>query len=315
MSIPAATRVLAIDLGGTKTAAAVVAEDGRVICKESTPTPLGDPEAAFSTMLALGKRVLEKSGPAGALGLALPGIVDRRSGSLLRSPSSGWRDLPLGSMLADAFSLPVSADNDVNACAWGESIFGAGRGLGSFFWMTVSTGIGGAIVVGGRVIQGASNMAGEIGHLVVNPGGRGCGCGNRGCLEAEAAGPAWKRCALGLLEKQPESALSGLPPETIDAKRIADLARSGDLLCLEVVERMGAMLARGLAAITNILDPESIIIGGGVAGALDLLLPAIDRSATSFTFSGRDRPLRIQSSALGYDAALVGAAALALRPY
>ncbi|HUW41685.1 MAG TPA: ROK family protein [Rectinemataceae bacterium] len=308
-------RVLAIDLGGTKIAAGIVDADGRLLCRRRAATPLGDPKASVDAMVALGTEALQEAGPAESLGVALPGVVDRRTGMLRYSPSSGWRDVPFASMLADAFSLPVAADNDVNACAWAEALFGAGIGLDCFFWLTVSTGIGGAIVSEGRVREGASGMAGEVGHLVVNPGGRLCGCGNRGCLEAEAAGPAWRRCALQLLEERPAGKLAALPRELVDARAIAELARAGDALCLEVVERMGAMLARGLAAVASVLDPEAIVIGGGVAASLDILLPVIAKTAPDFMLSGRERGLRVQPSSLGCDAALVGAAALALKPY
>jgi glucokinase len=308
-------RVLAIDLGGTKIAAGIVDADGKLLSRRITVTPLGDPKASLDAMVALGSEVLQEAGPAEALGVALPGVVDRASGLLRYSPSSGWRDVPFASMLADAFSLPTAADNDVNACAWAEALFGAGVGLDCFFWITVSTGIGGAIVSGGRVREGVSGMAGEVGHLVVNPGGQLCGCGNRGCLEAEAAGPAWRRCALQLLEERPSGALAALPRELVDARTIAEFARAGDGLCLEVVEKMGSMLARGLAAIACVLDPEALVIGGGVAGSLDLLMPSIERTAPGFMLSGRERGLRVRPSSLGYDAALIGAASLALKPY
>lgn len=181
--------------------------------------------------------------------------------------------------------------------------------------MTVSTGIGGAVVSSGRVLEGASGMAGEIGHLVVNPGGAPCGCGNHGCLEAEAAGPAWRRCALRLLGESPAGKLATVPADSIDARTIARFARSGDGLCLQVVDEMGTMLARGLAAVVNILDPDTIVMGGGVAAALDLLLPSIVGTAPGLMLSGGERAFRVRQSSLGYDAALIGAAALALKPY
>ncbi|HTX72175.1 MAG TPA: ROK family protein [Rectinemataceae bacterium] len=315
MPLPDGSRVLAIDLGGTKTAVGLVAGDGSILAKDTAATPLGDSAAAYETMLRLSRKLLAEGGPVSAIGLALPGVVDRGRGSLIHSPSSGWRDLPFGSMLSEALSLPVSTDNDVNACAWAEYLFGAGRALDCFFWITVSTGIGGAVFVGDRVLQGASGMAGEIGHFVAIPGGQLCGCGHRGCLEAEAAGPAWRRCALGLLEEGGGGVLSRVPRDSIDAKTIAEAARGGDRLCLEVVKRMGETLGKGLAAIVNILDPASIIMGGGVAEAFDLLQPHMTGSAARLCLSGGDRPLRVQASALGYDAALIGAAALALRPY
>jgi len=204
----------------------------------------------------------------------------------------------------------------VNACALAEARFGSGRGLEAFFWLTISTGIGGALCVRDRVYSGARGMAGEIGHLVVREEGAACGCGNRGCLEAEAAGPAWRRKALALLETRSVSGagsgfLGMLPRASIDARAIADGARSGDSLCREVVEDVGSALARGVASIMSVMDPEAIVVGGGVAAALDLLAPIIVRRVERHAL-GESCP--ILPSALGYDAALVGAAALALFP-
>ncbi len=309
-------RVLAIDMGGTKTAVGVVAADGGILSRNAARTPLGEPRKALASILELSRGVLASAGPAEAVGLALPGIVDRGSGVLLRSPSSGWRDVPFGVMVRDALGLPVFAENDVNACAWGEARFGGASGLDSFFWMTVSTGIGGAVLSEGRFPGGP--LSGEIGHLVVNPGGRECGCGNRGCLEAEAAGPAWSRRARALLDARKDGDrgfLGRLEGGAMDARAVAEGARQGDPICLEVVRGAGEMLARGMAAVFNLLDPGALFLGGGVAGAFDVLEPVIRENLPSLVFGGRERSLRILPSALGYDAGLVGAASLAFHPY
>ncbi|MCX7023911.1 MAG: ROK family protein [Spirochaetes bacterium] len=309
--------VLAVDLGGTKTAVGVVSSAGLVLARETIPTPLGDPTTLIAAIVALARSVLHRAGPVRAMGMSLPGIVDRAAGSLRASPSSGWTNVPFARMAGEALCLPVRADNDVNACAWAEACFGAGRGLDCFFWLQVSTGIGGAVVAGGRVLDGAHSMAGEIGHLVVNPGGATCGCGHRGCLEAEAAGPAWRRKALLRLDGLTPGAggfLVSLSRGEVDAKTVAAGARAGDPLCREVVREVGSMIARGIAAVTNILDPQAIFVGGGVAAALDLLQPFIVEESASLVFAASGRSSLFRSSSLGYDAALVGAAALALHP-
>lgn len=308
------TLTLAVDLGGTKTAVGIVDGEGLVIDKESAPTPLGDPREAVQLIERLAKRLRSRSGSPSSLGLALPGVVDRERGVLLRSASSGWKDVPFVAMIEEALGLRAEFDNDVNACAWGEARFGAGRGLDSFFWMTVSTGIGGAVVAGDRLLRGAHGMAGEIGHLVVNPGGEACGCGNRGCLEAEAAGPAWRRRALRALDGGAGGCLATLPREAVDARSIAEGARAGDATCAEVVKESAAMLARGLAAVYTMLDPRAVILGGGVAGALDLLLPIARGILPSLVLAPEARETSLGPSALGYDAALVGAASLAMYP-
>jgi glucokinase len=315
-------RILAVDLGGTKTAVGIVGIDGRVIDKESAPTPLGNPRDAVELIAALASRVQARAGRADALGVALPGVLDRKRGILLRSPSSGWSAVPFVPMIEEALGLRAEADNDVNACAWAEARFGAGRGLGSFFWMQVSTGIGGAVVCGGRLVRGAGGMAGEVGHLVVNPGGEPCGCGHRGCLEAEASGPAWRRRALRRLDAAapaggaagPGGFLAAIPREAVDARTIAQGARAGDALCAGIVEESAAMLARGIAAVYTVLDPDAIVLGGGVAGAQDLILPIVRSLLPSLVLAFEARSATLVPSALGYDAALIGAASLALYP-
>lgn len=296
-------RVLAIDMGGTKTAAGVVEEAGRVLAKRTAPTPRESPRAAVEAMAALSREVLSEAGPVESAGLALPGVVDRPRGVLVRSASSGWRDVPFGGLVSRALGLPVYSENDVNACALAESRLGGAAGMDSFFWMTISTGIGGAVYSGGRVAGGA--MSGEIGHLVVNPGGAPCGCGNRGCLEAEAAGPAWSRRARELTDGG----------AALDARAVAEGARAGDPVCLRVVGDCARYLASGLAAVYNLLDPDAVFLGGGVAEAFDLLEPILRRELPPLVLAGRDRPLRVLKSSLGYDAALVGAAVTALFPY
>jgi glucokinase len=307
-------RVLAVDLGGTKTAVGVVDSEGRIVARETAPTPLSSFAASLDLIVSLCHLVLSRAGPVEGLGLALPGIVDRQKGILLRSPSSGWTDAPFGEAVAEALGLPARCDNDVNACALAEALFGAGRGLSSFFWMTVSTGIGGAVCIDGSVFPGSRGMAGEVGHLVVADGGALCGCGNRGCLEAEAAGPAWRRKALAHLDAGVYSAgyLGGLPREEVEARTIADGARRSDPLCLEVLRDVGSALARGVAAISNIFDPEAVILGGGIASAFDLLTPHIERGAAALSFQTLGPQQKLLPSALGRDAALIGAAALVL---
>jgi glucokinase len=307
-------KVLAVDLGGTKTAVGIVGADGRVIERESEATPLGDPRDAVELIARLARSVQAAAGKASSLGLALPGVVDRERGLLLRSASSGWEQVPFVSMIEEALGLRAEADNDVNACAWGEARFGGGRGRDSFFWMQVSTGVGGAVVSGGRLVAGASLMAGEVGHLVVNPGGELCGCGNRGCLEAEAAGPAWRRKALRRLDGGGGAYLAALPRGEISARAIAEGARSGDGLCREIVAESAVMLARGIAAVYTVLDPEAVFLGGGVAGAQDLILPIVRGLLPSLVLAGEARKTVLGPSGLGYDAALIGAASLAIFP-
>ncbi|GAB1483017.1 ROK family glucokinase [Treponema sp.] len=315
-------RVLAVDMGGTKTAVGLVSSDGKVLAKETFPTPLGEAGRLIEAIAEHAQNFIASNNEAApeeaqihSIGMSLPGVVDVQTGTLLVSPSSAWSNVPFSFLLEEALSLPVSSDNDVNACALAEARFGSGRGLESFFWFQVSTGIGGAIYTKGQVLSGKHSMAGEIGHLMVKRGGALCGCGHRGCLEAEAAGPAWRRKALIKLDsKSPEGlgCLAGLDPAKFDAKDLAVGARAGDNFCKELVAEIAENLAIGIAAVINILDPEALIIGGGVTASWDLLESPIKQALPQFVFASDRRSSDIRISALGYDAALIGAAALAL---
>jgi len=311
------SQVLAVDVGGTKTAVGLVDGAGRILEKRSAPTPRGDPSAVVALVCSMVASLGGPSRPVSTLGLALPGVMDRSGEVLLRSPSSGWYDVPFTKLFSIALGLHAVADNDVNACALAETVFGDAAGLDSFFWMTVSTGVGGALFEGGRVLAGAHGMAGEIGHLVVKPDGAPCGCGNRGCLEAEAAGPAWSRKAAALAltaNNDAGNASRGKSQESLpDARAIAEAARNGDEVCLHVVDDVSEALARGIAAALTVFDPQAVFMGGGVAGAADLLLPRIRTWLPGLVLAYESRNTKIVASSLGNDAALLGAAALAFR--
>lgn len=292
--------VLAVDMGGTKISVGIVDSSGTILAIETEPTCKNSPQATVGQALALANR-LSGAKNTRALGLALPGVMDADRRVLVDSPSSGWKDVPFVALFEKAFGLPAAADNDAKACALAEWRFGAARGLADFFWMTVSTGVGGAFFANGKLARGARGMAGEIGHLLVRPGGRLCTCGNRGCLEAEAAGPSWA-----------DRAREIDPDWKADAAAIAGLARSGDTRALSIVEDVADALACGIAAVVNLLDPQAVFFGGGVAGAADLLFPRIQRGLEGKTLRSPAGPDFIRRSAFGHEAALAGAACLAL---
>lgn len=302
MSDKSPEQVLAIDLGGTKIALGIVDSRGRILAKALAPTPRGDPEAVVRKARELADSLGRDLGGVGALGIALPGILDARGEILVNSPSSAWTNVPFTPLFSREFELSASAENDANACAIAEARFGNAKELKSFFWMTISTGVGGAYFQDGRPLRGFNGMAGEIGHIVVRPSGRRCTCGNSGCLEAEAAGPAWTA-----------KAAQAHPDWIADAAEIAKGARTGDPKCLCIVDDVADALARGIASVLNLLDPEAVFLGGGISGASDLLIPRIKSLLPSLVVAGGTRIIRIEPSALGCDAALLGAAALAFR--
>lgn len=295
----------AIDFGGTKLLVGLVSSDGTVLAQQRVPTPYqGGPAGVADQAVLMLRNLLAQEGITTAqlagLGSTVPGLAETRKGILRLAPALGWRDVPFAQMLADRTGVEARIANDVNACALAEQRFGVGRGVESLVWITVSTGVGGSVVLDGKIVEGASGIAGEIGHLVVEEGGYTCGCGHRGCLEAMAAGPAIARRARE----------SGL--QVADSAEVATLARSGDPIARRILTETAVYLGRAIAFCYNLLDPDMVVIGGGVGQSFDLLLPTLDAVVADRAIRLADRPHRIMPTGLGYEAALVGAAALVL---
>lgn len=288
-----AKQVAAVDIGGTKLMVGLVDETGAVLRSKVVPTPIaGGPEAVVDAAVQL---LADLDGRPAALGATVPGLADSRRGLLRYAPAHGWSDVPFAEMLSRASGLPARIANDVNACALAEQRFGVGKGMESLVWITVSTGIGGAVVIKGQIFEGAGGISGEIGHLVVEEGGPACGCGHLGCLEAVASGPAIaRRAGMG------------------SAAQVFEAARQGSPAARTVVRETAFYLGRAAAFVQNILDPDAIVFGGGVARSFDLLKPDIERALRQRAILLPDRPPVIRTTALGYEAALIGAAALVL---
>lgn len=297
----------AVDFGGTKLMAGFVDGTGKLLAAETAPTPKeGGPAAVADLAAGMLKRLsgqhhLDLTCLAG-VGSTVPGLADGKSGIMRYAPAHGWRDVPWADMLEERLGLKARIANDVNACALAEQRFGAGQGVENLVWITVSTGVGGGLVLNGRIFEGGGGIAGEIGHLVVEEGGATCGCGHMGCLEAMAAGPAIAR----------RGREAGL--DVPDAGAVFNLAREGNATARRVVWETAVYLGRAIAWTCNILDPDLVVLGGGVARSLDLMLPTIENTVRERAITLPERPPRIVPTALGYEAALVGAAALVLQP-
>ena len=277
---------LAIDVGGTKLAAALVTADGDVVATARAPTPQGDdPEAVFGALLAVIDGV-EGDGETVVCGVGCGGPMSAGGEQVSPLNIPAWRDFPLRQRLADATGLPVHIDNDAKALARGEGWRGAAHGHDDYIAMVVSTGVGGGIVLDGRLLDGAHGNAGHIGHVTVEPDGRRCSCGAQGCLEAEASGTAI-------------AAVTGRPAEEAPA---------------ELVTRTGTLVGRAVASVANLLDLPLAVVGGGVAlGFGDPFFAAaqeeLDRRARlAFSTGARIVPL-----GLGADGPVVGAAAVGWR--
>ncbi len=310
---------IGIDVGGTKVAAGVVDEHGKIVEKLRRPTPSSDPVQTVTTISEVvtelcGRHVVD------AVGLGIAGFVDGAGACVVFSPNLGWRDEPVKKAIEDRLGIPVVVENDANATVWAETKFGAARGQDFVILLTVGTGIGCGIVLGGELYRGRWGIGGEPGHYRVVPDGRMCGCGNRGCWEQYASGNALMAEARDLARRSPEGAkrllqLAGGNPERISGPEITRAAAEGDPAALRCFDIVGSWLGQGLADLAAILDPGCFVIGGGVSDAGDLLLdPARTTFEKSLTGRGHRPSANILLAELGPEAGLVGAADLARPP-
>ena len=309
----------ALDIGGTKTMVAVADHQGKIIEKELFPTEASDCYTHLDRCLEVLRRIvkslrIEELELAG-IGVTLPGIVDSEKGELILAPYEKWENIPVASYLSERFhQVKVFCENDVNACAVGEQTFGIGNAYKNYVWITVSTGVGGAVVNEGRLVKGTQGYAGELGHLKVeyeNPDL--CPCGQYGCLEAQGSGTALNGLIRKNLQEDPAFvqafSVAGVKQ---DASGCAMLAKGGNETAKEIFRQIGIYLGRGISYCVNVLNPQAVIIGGGVAASLELLLPGIWEAVEKNAFQPM-QDLEIRKTALGYEAALLGAAALVLQ--
>ena len=295
-------RVLAVDIGGTKMAVGIVDPNGRVESYERTETPRVDAEGLWRTLEALLDK-LHTDGELIGVGVGCGGPMKWPSAEVSPLNIPGWRDFPLRDRLRERHpGLAVRVHNDAVAVAVGEHWRGAGKGSDNVLGMVVSTGVGGGLILGGRLIDGASGNAGHIGHIVVDPGGLPCTCGGRGCLEAIARGPAlaaWAQ-AEGWRSEQ----------MTATAKDLAADAGRGHPIAVAAMRRAGRALGIGIASATHLCDLDVVAIGGGLAQAGPLLFAPLEETFRAHARMQYARNVRVVPAALGQTAGLVGAAAL-----
>lgn len=309
---------IGIDIGGTKIAGGLVDESGRIVHKERVATPATDPHNIVVAVGGLIQRLAQRSPqPLTGAGVASAGYVDKIGSTVLFAPNLAWRDEPLKARLAAFTDLPVLIENDANAAAFGEFRHGAGRHIDDMIMVTVGTGVGGGIVIGGRLLRGAFGLAGEIGHMRVVPGGTRCGCGNRGCLEAYGSGTALVREAREMVISGSAYAarlaeLCGGDPSTLIGAQVTQAAQEGDPASQELLAELGRWIGEACASLAALFDPELFVIGGGVADAGDLLLEPIHAGfAAQLTGRGYRPEAHFVKAELGNDAGVIGAAALA----
>jgi len=318
--------ILALDIGGSKLmAAAVSLSRDRVDIGRIAHRSLGGGERyTTDDLVALIDDAVSELGtfPFERIGATIPGLADPQTGMWLYASYSGIRNFPIANILSARYgNRPVSIENDVNACALAEKMYGICRDVDNYLWMTVSNGIGGGLVLDGKPYQGYFGNAAEVGHFrMVEQDGFRCGCGNFGCLEAEAAGPGIIRRYRRLL---PSNGLDGKTADgrrqtaadasdTLTARDVVEKAKAGDRVAQEVVETTGTLIGKALSYVTNLLNLQRIVLGGGVMQSFDQFYPSMEKTFQASLFKDANPSVRIEKSALGYNAALIGAASLTL---
>ena len=312
--------VLAIDLGGTKIITAIISDEGEVIAKEYCLT-LADEgvESIIERILSAIDHILSlksiSSSQLDSISIAAAGVVNFNRGLITSSPNlPGWCDVPLRDIVKKKYRVDTFLINDANAAALGEHHSGAGKGVNSLIYLTVSTGIGGGIIINGRLYSGPCGSAGEIGHMTIDVNGPRCNCGNVGCLETLASGTAVAKEAIRRISQGEKSSLTEIVEgriENITAEKVSIAAQGGDSLALEVITKAATCLGVGMVNLVNIFNPEMIIVGGGVAQMGDLLLEPARQVVRERAFRLLAQAVRIVPAQLGDNAGVLGAAIFA----
>jgi glucokinase len=310
---------LGVDIGGTKVLGGVVDADGRVLAQARGDTPADDVARTLERIIEVITKLTAEY-EVEAIGIGAAGWIDAKRATVLFAPNLAWRNEPLRDEVARHVTVPVVVENDANVAAWAEFQFGAAAdATDSMVMFTIGTGIGGALIIGGELVRGAHGIAGELGHTTAVPDGHPCGCGKRGCIEQYASGKALVRFARANAAHEPEQAtvllgLAGGDPRKINGPLVTAAARRGDEASLLAFAEVGHWLGTGLADLVQIVDPQVLVVGGGVIDAGDLLLkPARDSFTAELAQRGRLPIAEVRGALLGNTAGVVGAADLARR--
>ncbi len=299
--------LVGVDLGGTNIKAGLVDDTGRLIKKLSIPTEahLGR-DRVIENVCAAARDAADsiKWENVRAVGVGSPGPLDHRTGVVITAPNlPGWENVPLADKVSAKLGVKAFVENDANAACWGEYWVGAGKDYGSMVLLTLGTGIGGGIILDGRLWRGSTGAGAEIGHMVIDCDGEECACGNRGCLESYASAPATVSRFLRM-KKETSSEMT--------ADIIYEKALAGDVTARKALEETGRYLGVAVANIANVLNPEIVLLSGGLAGAADILIPVIREEAFRRAFEAVTAGLTIATGAIPDDAGVIGAAGCAL---
>ncbi len=314
--------ILGVDLGGTKILTAVANSQGKMLSRDHSITPAQKGhKAVIQSILESAHRALGQADVAISdlivIGVGAPGLLNPETGILFTSPNlPGWRDVPLRDIMQERLGKKTFLINDANAAALGEFYFGAARGARNFIYITISTGIGGGIVIDGKIYSGAIGAAGEVGHMTIDDDGPICNCGNRGCWEMLASGTALAREARHRIEEGVRTSILEYADgdvEKVTAQVIQSAAEQGDSLAKELIGRTGYYVGVGLANLINIFNPELIVIGGGLSNIGDMLFEPAFKVAGERAYKEAFQAVRFASAELGRNSGVLGAAAFALQ--
>lgn len=319
-----ALTAVGVDLGGTKIAAALIDESGQILQSNRVPTDVDGGAKAVMRQISKGVKELtdsEKSSTAAVgVGIGVAGQIESGTGLVHFAPNLDWHDVPLQSELSSELSAPVVVTNDVRAITWGEWLHGAGKGCNDLICSYIGTGIGGGVVINGTVLNGCSNSAGEIGHIVVELQGPQCTCGGRGCMEALAGGWGIARQAREAVAADADTGARLLQlvkgkREDITTKTVVQAYREGDELARKLIARAEQALIAGMISLVNAFNPCRLILGGGVIDGLPEWVEQVEKGIGERALKAATGSLQVLSAKLGDDAGVIGAAALAMQSF
>jgi glucokinase len=319
--VPESTHLIGVDVGGTKVAAGVVSAGGEITCQARTPMASDNAAAGLAAVISAidAVRAAHSNSELGeqisGIGICAPGPLDPRTGIVINPPNlPGWRNFPLAAEISKIYNLPVRVDNDGNAAALAEALWGAGRGFRNVFCATIGTGIGTGIVFDGHIYHGRTGAAAEGGHNTIDYRGPRCGCGKLGCIEALASGPAIARRASEKIAKEGRPSaildLAGGCPDRITSEIVGRAYAAGDLLAKEVLQETTLYLTIWLGNIVDLLEPDVMILGGGAASMLLPFFDEIRDRLPSWCVNSHCQEIPLIAAHYGADAGIAGGAAL-----
>ena len=312
---------IGVDLGGTNIAAALVSEDGAIVKRSGRPSNAakGAPAVIEGLLQTCGDLQAGEAGEPAAIGLGIPGTVDSDRGEIIFTPNLPLSGVNISGEIRKKYSCPIYLGNDANCAALGETVAGGARNAKNVVFITLGTGIGGGVVIDGRLYTGASGAGCELGHMLLYAGGRQCTCGRRGCWETYASATGLVITAAEYMEKNRDSvlwSLCGGNTAQLSGKVIFGAYRDGDSTALKIIETYTQQLAEGIVSLINMFEPEMVCVGGGVSSAWDCLEGPVSKivdTDTFYRFLPREQRTRIVKAQLGNDAGIIGAAMLGKR--